>query len=97
MSKQTVSEFIQLAFAIVGDQKWSKNRSNFIRNEKNECPICAVANKITGYKFLNSEVMSASYHIGLSTNIVNSIVDAADDFKRGTTRNLLINTLVKKS
>lgn len=97
MSKQTVSEFVQLAFAIVGDQKWyADTKYGYIRNEDYECPICAVTNEITGICFANTEVVSAAKRIGLSTDIVCSIVEAADG-SQGVTRNMLIAALVNKS
>lgn len=97
MSKQTASEFVQLAFAIVGDQEWEITRNKNIRNKKRECPICAVANEITGMKFMNSEVVTAAKRIGLSMDVVCSIIDAADFHYKSATRSKLVAALVNKS
>ena len=95
--EQAVSEFVQLAFAIVGDQEWAVTYNKTIRNKKGECPICAVANEITGMNFMNSEVVTAAKRIGLSIDVVCSIIDAADHYSKGATRSKLVTLLVNKS
>ncbi len=53
-----------------------------IRDEQGRCPICALAYRVTGNFYLNSSYRAAAKELGLSDELMNEIVAAADDDPR---------------
>ena len=79
---------------IVADQQWKIDKFGYIRNERNQCPVCAIVNEIIGMPYYTHQAYSAVASIGIANYLTDAeqIVFAADfrnHIRRSELKNLL--------
>lgn len=65
---------------IVADQQWKVDKFGYIRNERNQCPVCAIVNEIVGMPYFTVQAYSAVSSLGIANYLTDAeqIVFAAD-------------------
>jgi hypothetical protein len=82
------NKFLSL-LPLIEDQKWTLNETGVIRNEKGQCPICAIVDVLSGgnQKFLTMAVLSWRLYLKEETmppdefKSIKEIVHSTDNYR----------------